>query len=325
LNFIKVCGDSSPSFSTIKKWAAKFKHGCTSLEDDQSEGRPKSATTPEIIEQVHDIVLDDRRMKVREIAETTSISKECVGYILHKELNMKKLCARWMPRLLTADQKRTRMKISEQCLKRFNKNRTDFVHQFINMDETWIHHYTPESKQQSKQWTEAGCSVPKKTRSVPSAGKVMASVFWDAEGILFIDYLEKCKTITGEYYSNLLTRLDEKIHEKRPGLQKKKIIFHQDNAPVHKSVLAMEKLTDLHYELLKHPPYSADLAPSDFYLFPKLKLFHDGQRFSLNQEVITAVEEYFADLKKNHYRDRIMELEHRWNKCISLKRDYVEK
>jgi len=87
------------------------------------------------------------------------------------------------------------------------------------MDETWIHHYTPESKQ----WTEAGCSVPKKIRSVPSAGKVMASVFWDAEGILFIDYLEKGKTITGEYYSNLLTRLDEKIREKRPSLQKKKI------------------------------------------------------------------------------------------------------
>jgi histone-lysine N-methyltransferase SETMAR len=111
------------------------------------------------------------------------------------------------------------------------------------MDETWIHHYTPESKQQSKQWTEAGCSAPKKTRSVPSAGKVMALVFWDAEGILFIDYLKKGKTITGKYYSNLLIRLDEKFHEKRPSFQKKKIIFHQENAPAHKSVLAMGKLT----------------------------------------------------------------------------------
>jgi hypothetical protein len=87
------------------------------------------------------------------------------------------------------------------------------------MAETWIHHYTPESKQQSKQWTEAGCSAPKKTVSVPSAGKVIASVFWDAEGILFIDYLEKGKTITGEEYSNLLTRLDEKKCEKRPVFQ----------------------------------------------------------------------------------------------------------
>jgi transposase len=73
LKFIKLYGDSSPSFSTIKKWAAEFKRGRTSLEVDLCEGRPKSATTLEIIEQVHDMVLDDWRMKVREIAETIGI------------------------------------------------------------------------------------------------------------------------------------------------------------------------------------------------------------------------------------------------------------
>ena len=118
----------------------------------------------------------------------------------------------------------------------------------------------------------------------------------------------------------------QKIREKKkPGLQKKKIIFHQDNALAHKSVLAMGKLRDLHYELLEHPPYSPDLATSDFSLFPKLKLFLAGQRFSSNQEAIATVERYFADLTKNHYRDGIMALEHRWNKCISLKGDYIEK
>jgi transposase len=86
--------DSSPSFSTIKKWAAEFKRGRTSLEDDPCEVRPKSATTPETIEQVHDMLLDDRQMKVHEIAETIGISEECVGYILHEELDMQKLCAR---------------------------------------------------------------------------------------------------------------------------------------------------------------------------------------------------------------------------------------
>jgi hypothetical protein len=67
----------------------------------------------------------------------------------------------------------------------------------------------------------------------------MVTVFWVAEDILFIDYLEKGKTITREYYSNFLTS--------RHGLQKKKIIFHQDIAPTHKSGLAMGKLRDLHY------------------------------------------------------------------------------
>jgi len=116
-------------------------------------------------------------MKVHEIADTIGISKEHIGHILHEELDMKKLCTRWVPRLLTADKKCTRMEISEQCLERFNKNKTVFVCRFITMDETWIHHYTPESNQKSIKWTEAGCSALKKTRSVPSAGKVMASVF----------------------------------------------------------------------------------------------------------------------------------------------------
>jgi hypothetical protein len=67
------------------------------------------------------------------------------------------------------------------------------------------------------------------------------------------------------------------------------------------------------------------LAPSDFFLLPKLKLFLVGQHFSLNQEATAAVEGYFTDLTKNHYRDRIMVLEHHWNKCIIVKGDYVKK
>jgi len=76
------------------------------------------------------------------------------------------------------------------------------------------------------------------------------------------------------------------------------------------------KIKGLLYELLEHPPYSPDLAPSDFFLFPKLKLFLAGQCFSSNQEATAAVEGYFADLTRNQYRDGIMALVHCWNKCI---------
>jgi hypothetical protein len=69
----------------------------------------------------------------------------------------------------------------------------------------------------------------------------------------------------------------QKVCDKRQGLQKKKIIFHQDNAPTHKIVLAMEKLRDLHYKLLKHSP---DLAASDICLFTRHKQFLVGQHFS---------------------------------------------
>ena len=144
-----------------------------------------------------------------------------------------------------------------------------------------------------------------------------------------MDHLESLfiilETITGEYYSDLLTQLDQKIREERPGLHKKKIIFHQDNALVHKGHLAMAKLYDLKYELLEHPPYSPDLAPSDYHLFPKLKIFLGGQRFSSNEEAIAAVDEYFSELPQSHFKDGILALEHRWTKCVELRGDYVEK
>ena len=141
--FIKVYGDSSPSFWTIKKWAAKFKHGRTNLEDDPREGHPKSATKPEIIEQVHDMVLDESAWNCWDYRH---FKRMCRIYFAWK-IGYKKALRKMGAALAHSRSKHTRMKISEQCLECFNKNKTDFVCRFITMDETWIHHYTCKSKQ----------------------------------------------------------------------------------------------------------------------------------------------------------------------------------
>ncbi|UYV60700.1 B3GNT1 [Cordylochernes scorpioides] len=104
---------------------------------------------------------------------------------------------------------------------------TNFVRRFVTKDETWVHHYTTEIKQQSKQWVEAIGSAPKKAKSIEPARKVMANMFRDAKEILLIDYLEKGRTITGEYHYNFLEQLDVKIREKMPGLWKKNSSFNQ--------------------------------------------------------------------------------------------------
>ncbi|KOC61211.1 Histone-lysine N-methyltransferase SETMAR [Habropoda laboriosa] len=194
-----VLDDNAPSYTTVKKWAAEFKHGHTSLQDNSRSGRPKTATTEEIMIKVHNIVLQDRRLKVSEIARDVGISDERVHHILTKELGMKKL--------------------------------------FI----------------------------------------------------------------------------------------KKKIIFHQDNARPHTSGLTMAKIAEFKFNLLPQPAYSPDLAPSDFHLFPKLKKFLRGCRFSSDDELIAAVNVYFEDLQEKDFRDGITGLEHRWMNCIEVQGDYVEK
>lgn len=192
------------------------------------------------------------------------------------------------------------------------------------MDETWIHHYTPESKRQSSEWRTAGESRPKRPKTQQSAGKVMASVFWDTHGVIFIDYLEKGKSINSDYYIDLLVRLKEEIAKKRPHMQRKKILFHQDNAPCHKSMKTMAKLNELGFDLLPHPPYSPDLAPSDYWLFADLKKMLQGKRFGSNEEVIAETEAYFEAKDNFFYKHGIEKLEKRWNDCITLKGDYVD-
>ncbi|XP_018346987.1 PREDICTED: histone-lysine N-methyltransferase SETMAR-like, partial [Trachymyrmex septentrionalis] len=236
--------ESAPSFTTVKYWVAEFKRGHTSCEDEHRSGRPSEAI-PEMVKKIHKMVLGDRQLKVRELADMINISKSAVHRILAENLEMRKLCARWVPRLLTVEQKQRREDVPIECLAMIRSNKAEFLRRFITMDETWVHHFTPETKEQSKQWTEKGELASKKAKTVLSAGKVMASVFWDARGIIFIDYLQKGRTINGEYYANLLQRLGDEIKEKRPHLAKKKVLFHQNNAPVHTSIIAMAKINEL--------------------------------------------------------------------------------
>lgn len=325
VDMVNVLGEDAPSFKTVCKWVNEFKKGRTSVNDDPRSGRPKTATSAESVQKVLKFVKADRRSTLQDIAEATRISRERVSYILNVELDMSKRCARWVPRLLTTQQKLKRVECSTAILERFRQNPTDFLRKFVTCDETWVHHYTPENKQQSKQWTKRGEPAPKKAKVSLSAGKVMASVFWDAKGILLIDYLPKGQTITALYYSKLLDRLKAAIVEKRPGRKHKKIIFHQDNAPVHTSGIVKEKLAKLKFETLDHPPYSPDLAPSDYHLFPKLKKHLGGMRFASDEELIATVDHYFEELEENEYCEGIKKLEHRLNKCIDLEGDYVEK
>ena len=100
---------------------------------------------------------------------------------------MCKLFLTWVPLLLTPNQKQQRVEDSERCLELFKRGKKDFLRRYVTMDETWIHHYTPETRRSSDEWTGAGESRPKRPQTHQWAGKVIASVFLDAH--FFIDYL----------------------------------------------------------------------------------------------------------------------------------------
>ena len=175
---------------------------------------------------------------------------------------MRKLYSKWVLCLLSVDQKQQRVvDDSERCLQLFKHNKNEILRKYVTMDETWIHHFTSESNWLSAEWTAAGESHPKWPKTLTSAGKVLVSVFLDAQGILFVDYLEKRRTTNSQYYLALIVRLKEEITKKRPQMTKKKVLFNQDNAVCRKSITTMTKLHELHFKLLLHPPDYLDLTP----------------------------------------------------------------
>ncbi len=122
---------------------------------------------------------------------------------------MRKLSARWVPCLHSAEDEQNCMVAFQTLIVHIWCNLNEFLCWFVTVDEKWTRHDWPKIKEQSKQWIVKGELASKKT--VKSAGKVMATVFWDECGIIPINYLERGKTISGQYYASLLSRLNKEI------------------------------------------------------------------------------------------------------------------
>ena len=181
-----VYGSSAPSYAQVKYWVGEFKCSRTSLEDE-------TRSDEETCNKVRDLVYSDRQIKVEKIANALHISHGSISTTLHDRLGMHKLTARWVPKSLSNEKMATRASVYSTLLKRFRSKEDDFLSRLVTVDETWVHYYEPENKAQSRQSVGPGSLRPKKFKTQPSAGKVMATVFWDAKGVIMLGLSSKEK------------------------------------------------------------------------------------------------------------------------------------
>ena len=132
-------------------WYKRFEEGRENIKDDQRSGRP-SVVTSSHVAAVKQLLDNDRRITIRDIVAKTDNSYGTVSGIIHNQLNMRRICARWIPKMLNTDQKRLRVECCEQLLKRFEREGEKFMDRIVTVDETWISLYTPETKAQSTMW-----------------------------------------------------------------------------------------------------------------------------------------------------------------------------
>ncbi|PNF27435.1 hypothetical protein B7P43_G16882 [Cryptotermes secundus] len=212
----RAYGSVCISASSLRRWVKHFKDGNTSIKDEPRSGRPRTASTERNKGIVDEIIQDDRHVTVDTIARKLGIGHSAVQEMI-ESLGYRKVCARWVPQLLTKDHKGQRKAITSELLQRYRHECSDFLLCIVTGDESWFHHFEPEMKQQSMEWHHLHSPSKKKAKTVPSAVKVMRTVFWDAEGFILAEFLEPGQTISVAHYAQMLHKLHRTLCNKRPG------------------------------------------------------------------------------------------------------------
>ena len=332
-------GASCMNRALVFEWIKRLKEGRESVRDDEWSGRSKDVRTPDLIGQIKNFMDKDRRVSIETISAQFDVSVGTVHTLIREELKMRKICAKFVPRVPREDQKERRCHDSREMVKLINSDPT-VLDTLVTCDESWIYCYDPETKRQSSQWKHAGSPRPKKAKQSKSTHKHLLPVtfgyslssqavimqiqsksthkhlmipFFDSTGMIYLHWVPSGQTVNKEYYVEVLREFRKRFRRKRPALFKSgQWHFHQDNAPVHNSILVTDYLSKMAIKTVPQPPYSLDLGPCDFWLFPKLKENLRGCRYETTEEAVTKV---IDTLAQEDFYGAFQKLLERCNKC----------
>ena len=196
--------------------------------------------------------------------------------------------------------------------------RTDnWLDSIVTCDEKWCLHVNIKRK---RHWV----GKDEQPESQPKAGlhplKVVVSVWWDCKGVIHYELLPHNTNLTATLYCQQLDRLATKIAEKRSNHST--IRFLHDNARPHTARMTHQKLLDLGWEAMPHPPYSPNLAPTNYHLFLSLSSGMQGKTFDNPKDIDCWLNNFFAMKKEQFYAKGIKRLLNRRRKVLENDGNY---
>jgi histone-lysine N-methyltransferase SETMAR len=310
-NINAVYGEGSITEQTCRTWYNRFRSGDITLGDQPRPGRPSELDNQALIA----LVKENNRQTTRDLAEQLGVSHSTVADHL-RDLGYRSKFGAWVPHELTEANKWQRLSIASSLLSRYN--RKSFLPRLITGDEKWVFHINFRRK---RQWVGPAETPSPDPKLDPHRKKLMLCVLWDLEGVIYWELLDSKTTLTAAVYSQQLDRLAEAVRTKRPS--KTKVIIQHDNARPHVAKLTKAKIQELGWEVLPHPAYSPDLAPSDYHLFRDLQSNLDELHFENDEEAKKWLRTYF-DQKPRIFFDRgIRSLPAKWAQVILNNGEYL--
>ena len=255
----------------------------------------------------------------KENVERLNVAQQTIYDRLHAmRKNLKE--GKWVPHQLTERQMENRKVISEMLLHRYE--RKSFLHRIVTGDEKWIYFENPKRR---KSWVDPGQQSTSTARPNRFGRKTMLCVWWDQEGVVYYELLKPGETVNTNRYRQQIIDLNQALIVKRPEWARRhgKVILLHDNAPAHTAKPVKDTLNHLAWEVLTHPPYSPDLAPSDYHFSRSMAHALSEQHFTTYEEVENWISEWIAS-KQKFYWDGIHKLPERWRKCVAGDEHYFQ-
>ncbi|KAL4113850.1 hypothetical protein QTP88_017411 [Uroleucon formosanum] len=295
-------GESVLSRAQVFRWFKTFSEGREAIEDELRSGKPSTAKTEENVIRVRDLVRSDRRLTVRMIGEQLGLTHTTVHQILTNDLEMRTIWAKMVPKILSQDQKDNRRDTCLDFLEQI-ENDPSFLERIITGDESWIFEYDPEIKRQSQEWHTSASPRQKKGRMSKSKIKSMLICFFDSQGIVHKEFVPQDQTLNQTFYKEVL----EKILKKG-----------------HSSISINQFLATKNIPVAPQAPYSPDLSPCDFFLFPRIKIHLKGRHFGTLENIQSSVTDELKAIPVTEFQNCYKQWKHRIQRCVDSQGNYFE-
>lgn len=311
---LKIYPHEGLSVSQCKKWFRKFNDGNRSLEDLPRIGRPSVVD----VDKLKRLIDENPKQSTEDLATILDCHQETIRIHLH-EIGKSYRAGRWEPYALSDKQKSLRVTICNANLLRHDRD--PFWKRIVASDEKWVQYTNPDH---GKQWLSAGQHPIATSKPGLFPKKVLLSVWWDCLGVIYWELLKYGETIDSEHYCKQLDSLHCAIKTIRPSLVSRKgVILQHDNARPHASKMTQQKLRELSYEVLSHPPYSPDIAATDYHLFRSMAHFLKGKNYENLDDIKNDLQSFFDQKTSEFYSDGIHSLVDRWQRVVDTGGEYL--
>jgi hypothetical protein len=315
-DLVETLGVNAVAYSTVTKYARSARFV---TDKEAIEPEPRDTGSGHVDQAILTALDDYPFLSVRELSRMICLPRSTVHRHLTQSLRFTIRHLRWVPHFLTIEQKALRVQMAGELLGILSIQSRRQWHDIVTLDESWFYWCSDHDLM----WLRPGETVPDRERYTIQSPKLMVTIVWNPNGFHVVDALPKAGKFNAHYYTGNIIYAILIWRQAEGGTRPSKLWVHADNARPHTAKVSADFMATSGMKRAPHPPYSPDLAPSDFFLFGYVKGKLTGYRAGSAAELLLRINEILAEITQETLNAVFHEWIQRLQKCIDIDGEYV--